>query len=119
MTIAVLTMRGLKSVLFNEPSCGERSEDRTVAIRVRLLGAYHDGHIELVYPHVFQYNLYLQDAAHGHRDWRYDEFRLSGAGHLVHEIEWSGPANVGRWLIEASDFIYTWHTSTRSGVAAT
>jgi hypothetical protein len=43
-----------------------------------------------------------------HRDWRYDEFRLSAAGHVLHEIEWAGPSSTSRWLIEASDVEYRW-----------
>jgi hypothetical protein len=109
----------LDSVLVSEPATGERSEHRTVAIRVRLLGAYHDGHIELTYPQVFQYHLSLDEATQGHRDWRFDEFRLSQRGHLIHEIEWNGADHLGRWLIEAADVTYAWQPSSGSGGAAT
>ena len=44
----------------------------------------------------------------GHRDWLYDEFRLGDDGHILHEIEWSGPHETARWLIEASDVEFTW-----------
>ena len=48
-------------------------------------------------------------------DWRYDEFRLSPAGHVLHEIEWAGAPSVeARWLIEASDVQLT--TYPRAGV---
>jgi len=109
----------LDSVVIEEPGVGERNENRTVTIRVRLFGAYHDGHIELVYPRVFHYDLALADVAKGHRDWRFDEFRLSEAGRLVHEIEWSGAQNVGRWLIEASDITYAWLPNAHGERAAT
>ncbi len=95
----------LEEVRVEEPATGERSERRTVRIRCRLLGAYHDGHIELHYPRVYRYELGLRNAERGHHDWRYDEFRLSEDGRLLHEIEWSGG---GRWLIEASDVEFTW-----------
>jgi len=99
----------LESVLMDEPASGERHEQRTVAMRVHLLGAYHDGHIEFYYPRVFAYALNVTDAVGGHRDWLYDEFRVSPEGHLVHEIQWSGSEETGRWIIEASDVEYSWH----------
>ena len=98
----------LEELRVEEPASGERRERRTVALRVRLLGAYHDGHIDLYYPRVFRYQLDLEDGEWGHRDWRYDEFRLTEGGRLLHEIEWWGPDRTGRWLIEASDVEFTW-----------
>jgi hypothetical protein len=76
-------------------------------MRVRLLGAYHDGHIELTYPRVFAYRFETQPRG-GHHDWRYDEFRLTEEGHVIHEIEWCGAAIIGRWLVEASDVHFKW-----------
>lgn len=98
----------LESVTILESASGERQEIRIVSIRVRLLGAYHDGHIELFYPRVFSYSLTMGDVTAGHRDWRYDELRLSETGALIHEIEWCGPFDTGRWLIEASDVVFEW-----------
>ncbi|PYO57011.1 MAG: hypothetical protein DMD83_11450, partial [Candidatus Rokuibacteriota bacterium] len=43
----------LEEVIVSETGSGERAEVRAVSMRVRLLGAYHDGHIELSYPRVF------------------------------------------------------------------
>ena len=43
-------------------------------------------------------------------DWRYDEFRLSERGHLIHEIEWA-PQVQGKplsWIIEADDIDFRW-----------
>jgi hypothetical protein len=77
-------------------------------MRVRLLGAYHDGHIELLYPRVFGYQFRVTDGECGHRDWRYDEVRLSPCGHVVHEIEWYGRKEVGSWLVKASDVEFRW-----------
>jgi hypothetical protein len=91
-----------------EPFLGERSEKRSLSLNVRLLGAYHDGHIELRYPQVFRYSINVSDGKHGHRDWRYDELRVSDQGHLVHEIEWSGLHSTGVWVIEASDLEFRW-----------
>lgn len=89
----------------------ERRTPRGLELRVRLLGAYHDGWIELRYPEVTRYELHHASGdveATGHQDWRYDEFRLTATGRLEHEIEWSGMGDSGRWLIEASDFEHRW-----------
>lgn len=89
---------------FEEPSEGERHEIRTLSFRIRLLGAYHDRHIELFYPQVFSYTMSNSRSAAGHFDWRYSEIRLSDGGNVVHEIEWAGPPGLeARWIIEASD----------------
>jgi hypothetical protein len=98
----------LEAVTLSEPAEGERSELRTLNLRVTLLGAYHDFILEFFYPKVFSYTLANPTAERGHFDWRYDEFRLNEHGHLIHEIEWAGPPGCeGRWLIEASDVQFT------------
>lgn len=99
----------LESITVSELSSGERHEIRSTSIRIRLLGAYHDGFIEFFYPQVFSYRLDAADSARGHRDWRYDEFRVSERGHIIHEIEWCGASDTARWLIEASDVQFHWH----------
>jgi hypothetical protein len=99
----------LESVVISERSSGERDEVRSTSIRVRLLGAYHDGFIEFFYPRVLQYSLDGSDAANGLRDWCCDEFRLSERGHVIHEIEWCGAHDTARWVIEASDVQFQWH----------
>jgi hypothetical protein len=88
----------LEAVTISEPASGERHEHRSCSISVRLLGAYHDGHIELRYPQVFSYSLSALSATNGHCDWRYDEFRLSDDGHLIHEIEWWGSMPTATWV---------------------
>ena len=102
----------LEAVTIEEPAAGKRREERTVAIRTRLFGAYHDGYLEFYYPRVFEYSLNLKDGERGHRDWLYDEFRLSPEGHVVHEIQWSGPRETGRWMIKASDVEFVWRPSS-------
>jgi hypothetical protein len=99
----------LESVTVSEPSSGERHEIRATSIRIRLRGQYHDGFIEFFYPQVFSYRLDALDSATGHHDWRYDEFRLSERGHVIHEIEWCGAHDTAHWLIEASDVQFHWH----------
>ena len=98
----------LELFYITEPSSGQRHEVRTLSLLVRLLGASHDGYIELLYPTVFAYRLNLDNGVFGHRDWRYDELRVSDKGRLIHEIEWCDSADIGRWLIEASDLQLRW-----------
>lgn len=100
----------LESITIAEPATGTRSERRVTSIRVRLLGAYHDGFIELFYPQVIRYSLASRSSVHGLGDWLYDEFRVAPGGHLIHEIEWAGiPRDEGaRWIIEAPDIEFQW-----------
>ncbi len=93
-----------------EPARGERNEDRSTRIEIRLLGAYHDGYIELSYPHVYGYQMQSPSCERGLGDWRYDEFTLSPKGHIIHEIEWAGfgEDKGSRWIIEASDITFEW-----------
>jgi hypothetical protein len=98
----------LESITISEPARGKRNEIRSTAIRVRLLGAYHDGYIELFYPHVLRYSLNAASSTRGVGDWGYDEFRVAPGGHLIHEIEWFGFEDGARWVIEASDVEFQW-----------
>lgn len=87
----------------------EEGQSGGVALHIRLLGAYRDFWLELLYPHVYSYTLSSPLTGAGHGDWRYDEFRVTDEGHLVHEIEWAGSGLAeGRWLIEASDVEFSW-----------
>lgn len=88
----------------------DSGKQRFATIQLRLLGAYHDGHIELSYPEVHSYVLESPSCAQGVGDWLYDEFRLSASGRLIHEIEWFGLRNNkgSRWIIEASDVEFSW-----------
>jgi hypothetical protein len=88
-----------------------------MSLSVRLLGAYHDGYIELHYPRVFAYAMNVGDGARGHRDWRYDELRVSDRGNLIHQIEWYGATGVGEWMIEASDLEFRWIPANSTGFA--
>jgi hypothetical protein len=98
----------LESATICEPSSGSRRELRSSTLTIRLLGAYHDGYIELVYPDVVTYDLNTTNVRQGHGNWRYDEFRLSDNGRVIHEIEWASFGPTARWLIEASDVIHRW-----------
>src|SRR5688572_4321394 len=89
---------------------GAEDGERITTIRTRLLAAYHHGHIELFYPHVFSYQLQSPSCVRGLGDWLYDEFTLSPEGHIIHEIEWAGFGDDqgSRWIIEASDIEFQW-----------
>jgi hypothetical protein len=95
----------LEQITIEEPASGERREQRSLSIQVRLFGAHHDGVIQFGYSGVNSYTLGLSHGREGHSDWLFDEFRLSGQGLVLHEIEWAAG---GRWLIEASDVNFSW-----------
>ncbi|MGB8354538.1 MAG: hypothetical protein WCD79_11660 [Chthoniobacteraceae bacterium] len=99
----------LQNISISESRTGNGRNVSSTAIRIHLVNAHDDGVIELFYPHVFNYSLNATVASSGHRDWRYDEFRLSDHGNVVHEIEWWGPGETARWIIEASDVHFQWH----------
>lgn len=94
----------LESITLEEHGTGARRATRSNSIRIVLLGAYHDCRIELIYPKVYSYRLGSRDSRTGAGDWRYDEFRLTEDGRVLHEIEWiRGHAHGTSWLIEADD----------------
>ena len=96
----------------SEISAIEPGKGRWLSLTVRLLGAHHDGYIELRYPRVRSYSFTLEHGNRGHRDWRYDEFRVTDQGELIHEIEWWTAGKVGHWMIEASDLEFRWNPKT-------
>src|SRR5258707_13209227 len=77
-------------------------EKKITTIRLRLF-KYPASFIELFYPRVFRYAIRSPAGKTGLDCWRYDEFTLSRAGHIIHEIEWRGSHNNSHWIIEASD----------------
>lgn len=80
-------------------------QERSNSAELRLLGAYHDGLLVLCYLRLMSFNVQASALSGGMGDWRYDEFRLSPNGNLLHEIEWASGA---RWLIEADDIEFKW-----------
>lgn len=102
----------LEHLIIRELASGERSEIRTLQIEIRLLGAYHDGYIELLYKDVESYCLdqphrrgQWETTEKGHKDWKVDEVDLSKNGYILHEIEWQ---DGGHWFIECRDFEFKW-----------
>lgn len=89
----------LEDVAIHIPSLGKRSEIRGCNIDVRLLGAYHDGYIELHYRDVYTYSLVSAS------EWQVDEIRLTRGGRIVHEIVFDAGI---RWKIECYEITYEW-----------
>jgi hypothetical protein len=107
----------LESCTIYEPASGERHQNREIAITLSLLGAYHDGHIKLVYTNVTSYEMTTgangeARAKRGHGDWLIDEIHLSDRGLVLHEILFSSGA---RWLIESEDIEYSWEPAEGPG----
>jgi hypothetical protein len=99
----------LETLQIEEQASGERCEIRCSQIRLKLLGAYHDGFIEFFYSRVFNYDFngvfpVASNGENSHGDWLFDEFTLTERGNVLHEIEWQH----GRWKIEADDVQYKW-----------
>lgn len=92
----------------SKPVRGKRS--LPVSIRIRLLGALRDVLIEFSYSGVIAYSLSANELLNGHCDWRYDEFRVSESGRLIHEIEWWSGSQSARWVIEAADVQHQCHS---------
>jgi hypothetical protein len=104
----------LQHLVVQETGRGERHQHRAIGLSIQLLGSYHDLVLTLTYGRVYRYTLEThQDIRDGHSDWRYDEFRVNGDGHLLHEIEWCGIHESARWLIEADDVALEWSACAR------
>ncbi len=98
----------VESLLIKEVHHGQESNNsRALEMHLRLLGAYHDGYLELVYKKVRAYSIVADrtssDVAHG--DWLIDELRIAPSGLVVHEIEFS---NCTHWTIEFEDLTWEW-----------
>lgn len=98
----------LQHIVVHETGEGSRHEERSANLSIQLLGAYHDLVLTFTYTGLHRYVLEGTDVTRGHMDWRYDEFRLSDVGNLIHEIEWCGAHETGRWLLEATDVRLEW-----------
>jgi hypothetical protein len=102
----------VESLTILEPSSGKRHEERSLEIHLRLLGAYHDGHMALTYRDVQSYTLNTPvtrldpPLKVGHGDWLVDEVTLSENKLVQHEIEFR---RGGRWRIECRDIEWAWH----------
>jgi hypothetical protein len=101
----------VESLNIQEVSSGNRKENRSIEMHLKLLGAFHDGHINLYYKQVKGYTLNTPTEVQmlplnvGHGDWLNDEIRLSERGLVIHEIKFSRGS---RWIIECEDIVYKW-----------
>ncbi|MDB6066457.1 MAG: hypothetical protein JWR26_2665 [Pedosphaera sp.] len=100
----------LQTVLITEEDESLETDRRLITMRIKLLGRYGDGHIELFYPEVFRFEFLESPPSNGMGDWRYDEFTVTSQGRVIHEIEWreTEENKEPRWVIEASDVLYSW-----------
>lgn len=99
----------LESLEVREPATGHRNEQRGMAIKLTVLGAYHDGWITFTYSGVRSHSLTSYQCDQGLGDWLRDEFSTSAAGLILHRITWQSPINgASQWLIEAADVSYEW-----------
>lgn len=97
----------LVSAALEETGVGARHHERALALRLRLLNAYHDQELQFFYPKVVAYTFEGMSVAAGHGDWRYDEFRLDDAGRLIHEIQWHAEHERAVWRITSTDVVFT------------
>ena len=101
----------LENVSIREIVAPENIQHRILEIVIRLLGAYHDGYIELIYKDVLSYSLdlpYRRKKAPlpgKHGDWLVDEITFSPRSKVLHEIEWAEDAT---WMIECHDIEFKW-----------
>ncbi len=95
----------LEEIIVREIASGDRKQFCSTEIFVRLLGAYHDGFIELTYKNVQSYSFEKRGFSPiNTNDWLYDEIRISQNNFALHEIEWDS----ADWLIECADILYEW-----------
>jgi hypothetical protein len=102
----------LESCAIREPAGRERRERRWVEIELRLLGAFHDGHLILSYTGVTGYRVELADSFRPlppqpdwHGDCLTDEVTLTDSGAVRHVIRWSSGS---RWEIQCADIGWRW-----------
>ena len=93
----------VEAVTISEPSSGGRHEKRELEIRIRLLGAYHDGIIDFTYKRVESYSLQALKASGGHGDWIRDDVE-DRDGSILHTVRLAN----GKIQIEAREIEYKW-----------
>jgi hypothetical protein len=103
----------LQHYVVQETGRGERYQHRAVGLSIQLLGGYHDLILTFTYAQVHRYDFPGGDVPKGHGDWRYDEFRLTEEGRLLHEIEWHRDGETLLWQVEAQDVTFAWSAFAR------
>jgi hypothetical protein len=106
----------LEKLEINEPATGERSELRNTSVTLRLLGAYHDGHIVLRYLGVRRFSLTSPQSEHGLGDWLEDKFSMTPDNLIFHQLKWAsfGAKGESQWSIEAENVLYEWVPKNRA-----
>lgn len=103
----------LEELKFNEVTEKDgKFEFKTAELYLKLLGAYHNGHLEIRYKNIKEYafkgfkDFFAPQDLNGfiHHDWLRDEIRLSESGFVIHEIEWVN----AHWIIECEDIESDW-----------
>jgi hypothetical protein len=94
----------VESITISEPSYGEHHQVRGLEIRVRLLGAYHDGNIEFTYKRVLRYLIGAIPERAAHGDWLEDDVDVKEDASLVHRVKFTN----GSLKIEAEEIEYKW-----------
>jgi hypothetical protein len=105
----------LESLTIEEHAMGLRNEERWIDIYIKLLGAYHDGNINIKYEKVIGYFLAKESfikkeksnkaVVLSHGDWLIDEISLSESGEIIHEIIFD---NDIKWTIRCGNIVYKW-----------
>jgi WD40 repeat protein len=97
----VLTIHGawLESLSLDVIASGRRLEDRASDISVRLLGAFHDGYIELRYVNATSFSFVPV------QEWQYDEIHLTKEGRVIHTIRFDENSH---WIIECDSISHEW-----------
>ena len=94
----------IQELAITEPHSGARQEKRVTSIRIQILGAFHNGIIELTYSGVTRYLLKTTDVRKGHGDWLSDELVLNSDRRLVHRVK----LDRGNWEFEAGTIDFKW-----------
>jgi hypothetical protein len=98
----------VQTLTISEPASGTPRHVRHVEIAIRLLGAFHDGYLELSYSGVRHYSLSGASGIsknEGHGDWVTDEISLSERNLVCHQVLLR---NRSRWMIESTDIHVRW-----------
>ncbi|MGD9562836.1 MAG: hypothetical protein AB7F88_11405 [Pyrinomonadaceae bacterium] len=70
-----------------EVAAGERMEERSTEIEVRLLGPFHDRRVFIRYKGVIEYQFRADNVEKGHGDLLLHEVHLGDDSELIHELE--------------------------------
>jgi hypothetical protein len=101
----------VETVTFRETARNETLDERSLHLSIELLGAYHNGTIQLEYQDVTAYTLAKpfdsspRASLVAHDDWLVDEIRLHERGNVIHEVVFASGAH---WTIECKDMRYRW-----------